>query len=178
MVTKIKSIFVLRMGFLSGMFLVLLSLVLVSENISADTWKTEFVDTSEKYFAYFYPRSIAVDASDHPHIAYGESHLYYTYYDGSKWYYETVDSSSNVGHVALALDTVGIAHISYHDYENGDLKYATNASGLWVTTAVDSSGNVGSYSSIALDTSGNVHISYYDSRTAISNMLPMPLVRG
>ena len=158
MVTKIKSIFALRRGFLSGLFLALLNLILFITNVSADTWKTEFVDTSEKYFAYFYPRSIAVDASDHPHIAYGESHLYYAYYDGSKWHYETVDSSPGVGvHAALALDTAGKAYISYRDSTNGDLKYATNESGTWATTTVDSEGSVGSYSSIALDNAGKTH---------------------
>ncbi|MBF8278272.1 MAG: Carbohydrate binding family 6 [Candidatus Brocadiaceae bacterium] len=40
--------------------------------------------------------------------------------------------------------------------------YATNASGSWVKTTVDSYGGAGECSSIALDTSGNVHVSYAD----------------
>ena len=66
------------------------------------------------------------------------------------------------GHASIALDSSGKAHISYYDYTNKDLKYATNASGAWVTTMVDSSGSVGGYTSIALDSSGKAHISYYD----------------
>ena len=49
---------------------------------------------------------------------------------------------------SIALDTSGNAHISYF-YGNPDygLKYATNASGSWVTTMVDSSQWVVGYSS-------------------------------
>ncbi|MEK7290326.1 MAG: hypothetical protein AAB013_00265, partial [Planctomycetota bacterium] len=56
----------------------------------------------------------------------------------------------------------GKANISYYDTVNGDLKYAANTSGSWVTTIMDSTGNVGQYTSIALDSSDMVHISYYD----------------
>ena len=134
-------------------------------NTSADTWKIEAVD-APKYFYDFYSRAIAVDASNHPHIAYGGDHLYYAYHDGSKWNYQTVDTSTGVGEYAsIALDTSGKVHISYLDKTNYSLyalKYATNASGSWVTTTVDSSGyNVGEFASIAVDTSGKVHISYY-----------------
>ena len=77
-------------------------------------------------------------------------------------------SNTSVGNgdgfkTSLALDKSNNAHISYYDGTNGDLKYATNVSGSWVTITVDSSGNVGLYNSIALDKNGKVHISYYDS---------------
>ena len=62
----------------------------------------------------------------------------------------------------LALDTSGKAHISYCAGFNEYLTYATNASGSWVKTTVDSSFDVGYYTSIALDTSGKAHISYFD----------------
>ena len=61
-------------------------------------------------------RAIAVDSNNHPHFAYGGDHLYYTYYDGSSWHYETVDSSPGVGRYAsIALDESDNAHISYYN---------------------------------------------------------------
>jgi len=83
-----------------------------------------------------------------------------------------VDSAGNVGaYSSIALDGSGNAHISYSlrssslpwpPYDHA-LKYATNASsGAWVTTTVDSAGDVGSYTTISVDGSGKAHISYRD----------------
>jgi hypothetical protein len=48
------------------------------------------------------------------------------------------------------------------DYTNYDLKYATNASGSWVSQPVDTAGDVGRYTSIAIDGNNKAHISYWD----------------
>ena len=124
-------------------------------------WVTETVD-NPKYFSDFGPRSIAIDSNNHPHIAYGGDHLYYAYYDGSAWHYETIDSSPGVGmYTSLALDSAHNVHISYYDATNDDLKYVTGTSGSWSTPeTIDSSG--GEYTSLALDSANNVHISYFD----------------
>jgi hypothetical protein len=149
-------------------FLVALFLCAVIPAVSSAVWTTETVD-APKSFAYYYPRAIATDSLNHPHIAYGGDHLYHTYFDGAQWQYEIVDSSPGVGiDASIAIDSNGNVHISYYDETNDTLKYATNASGSWVTETVDSSGSGVHFfssdvhfTSIAIDSDNKVHISYY-----------------
>ena len=87
-------------------------------------WHIQGVDMT-RLFSNMGPRSLALDASGHPHIAYGENHLFYARYDGSAWQIETVDSVGDVGaYTSLARDADGRPRISYHDNTNDDLKYA------------------------------------------------------
>jgi alpha-tubulin suppressor-like RCC1 family protein len=75
-----------------------------------------------------------------------------------------IDSTGNIGqHTSIAIDSNGFKHISYFDYSNQDLEYATDKSGSWVTHSVETTGNVGYYTSIAVDSNDNVHISYFDN---------------
>ncbi len=108
-------------SYLSVLFVTLISLLLITAKTSGATWTTEAVD-APKIFTDFYSRSLAVDTDDHPHIAYGGDHLYYAFYDGTSWNYETVDLSTGVGECAsIALDSSGKVHISYFDWTNGAL---------------------------------------------------------
>ena len=81
--------------------------------------------------------------------------------DDDAWTIEIVDSNNTGSLNSIALDSADNAHISYCDAGNGDLKYATNASGSWVLTTVDSGRHVGAHTSIALDSADHVHISYW-----------------
>ena len=79
-----------------------------------------------------------------------------------------IDSNGNVGeYTSIAIDSNGFKHISYHDDTNGNLKYATDITGSWVTISVSANpGHMttyqhGTYTSIALDSNDAVHISYY-----------------
>ena len=129
---------------------------------TALTWHIEFVDAPSR-FRDMTDRSLRLDAAGHPHIAYGENHLYYAWHDGTAWHIQMVDSATYVGRYAsLALDSAGHPHISYYDETNKDLKYASYDGSSWHIQTVDTTGDVGRYTSLALDASGQPHISYYD----------------
>ncbi|MFO0793734.1 MAG: fibronectin type III domain-containing protein [Candidatus Brocadiaceae bacterium] len=106
------------------------------------------------------------------HIGYYDYTSAYLKYATNKtgaWVTTTVDSGDGRGageYTSIALDKSDNVHISYtakYDDRTHYLKYATNKTGVWVTTTVDSDEWVGYFSSIALDKDGNVHISYYDA---------------
>jgi len=125
-------------------------------------WNIQRVHRSKR-FSRMSDRSLALDANGKPHIAYGETHLYYARYD-EEWHIETVDDSWDVGMFAsLALDSDGYPHISYYDRDpNGDLKYAYKDENGWHITTVDDDYWVGLFTSIALDANNHPHISYFD----------------
>ncbi|MFH0889067.1 MAG: hypothetical protein V1871_07670 [Planctomycetota bacterium] len=115
--------------------------------------------------------SIAVTgtAPTQVHISYGDenTNLAYATNITGGWVIITVDSAISFAfHTSIAIDSNNKMHISYWDYGNdginGKLKYATNASGVWVCSTLDSTGCVGGYTSIAIDSSNKVHISYWD----------------
>ena len=88
----------------------------------------------------------------------------YAFSDGSSLATETVDSGYQVGWSgSIALDLSDVPHVSYMDYFNKDLKYASWNGSSWSVETVDAAGNVGSFSSLALDSSGRPHIAYLDS---------------
>jgi len=87
----------------------------------------------------------------------------------TSWIITTVDSQGDVDYSSIALDSSDKVHLSYYDFTYtgplqrvGDLKYASNFSGQWVISTVDTGGDVGAFSSIAVDSSNKVHISYED----------------
>ena len=83
-----------------------------------------------------------------------------------------VDSTGDVGgHSSIAIETDGNPVISYYDSTNGDLKVAKYvvsggtgcASSAWTCTTVDSTGDVGSYTSLAIGADGFPVIAYRDN---------------
>ncbi|MGB9722566.1 MAG: hypothetical protein ACP5OO_07620 [Chloroflexia bacterium] len=131
--------------------------------VPTEGWQVTRVDVPST-FSDMGNRSLALDATGAPHIAYGGDFLYYTWYDGSAWQRQIVDTSDSVGYfTSLRLDAAGYPHISYFDAKNADLKYAWYDGSAWHTTTVDSSGNVGMFTSLVLDAAGHPHISYFRS---------------
>ena len=81
------------------------------------------------------------------------------------WKFKTVDSTSNTGlFTSIAVDSLDKVHISYIDWTNGMLKYASDASGDWATMPVGNTGVefAGLYTSLALDSSDMARVSYID----------------
>jgi hypothetical protein len=87
---------------------------------------------------------------------------------GSSWVPLTLDDGGAGNHnlglfTDMALDNNNKLHISYHDSTDGNLRYATNASGSWDLQDADLNTNfVGQYTSIAVDNNNKAHISYID----------------
>jgi hypothetical protein len=129
-------------------------------------WVIERVD-APKIFEHMGDRSMELDNSGNPHIAYGKDHLYYAWFDGSSWQREKVDDSPGVGaYASIALDDSGMPHISYYDAVSGTLKYAYKNGASWDIQVVDRDKYVtlGEYTSLALDKDGNPHIGYSSDR--------------
>ncbi|MEJ2108790.1 MAG: hypothetical protein P8Z37_02540 [Acidobacteriota bacterium] len=60
--------------------------------------------------------------------------------------------------VSIDVDADGYVHIGYYDIAEMDLKYATNATGSWITSTVDSTGDVGNENSIVTFLNGNQRV--------------------
>ena len=67
-------------------------------------------------------------------------------------------------------------HISYYDKTNRDLKYATNSSGVWINSTIDSNLDVGTGSSIFIESNDRVHISYQESVSSTDGNLRYVMV--
>lgn len=86
----------------------------------------------------------------------------------SSWTISAIDTAGNTGlGSSLARDLSGNLYIGYltcefyYGYDYCDLKYATNSSGPWIVSSVNTNEYVSENgASLAVDSAGKVHISY------------------
>jgi len=122
-------------------------------NTTATTYNPEMLLTNTTYYWQ-------VDSKNSTGTTTGDIWSFTT----GPWVCSTLDSTGNVGnYTSIAIDSGNKVHISYYDWTNYNLKYATNVSGSWVYSILDSFGEVGYYTSIAIDSNNKVHIGYRDS---------------
>ena len=140
---------------------------------TASNWDIGTVDTTGNVGRF---TSIAIDSNDAVHISYMDLTNYDLKYatcssgctTASNWDKVSIDTTGIVGYyTSIAIDSNDALHISYYESTNDDLKYATCSSGCttasnWDKVSVDTTGNVGYYTSIAIDSNDAVHISYLD----------------
>ncbi len=114
---------------------------------------------------------IAMDSSDSVHVSYlgfpGVTHAIYT---SGSWSTEVPDRKARCD-ASLAIDAANKVHIIYYAYttqpaSSKELRYATNASGAWKVSIVDTSTNYGCYVgdgkslALSIDANGFAHIAY------------------
>ena len=102
------------------------------------SWNIETVD-SNQYSVYW--TSIAIDGMENVHIAYCDLVSNYTEFNlkhakkslnsaGASWSKSNVDSNGNVGASAkIVVDSYDNIHIGYIDFDNANLKLATQMAG-------------------------------------------------
>jgi len=137
-------------------------------------WHTETVDSQGDVGMY---SSLAILPTGQPAIVYFDNtndRLRYAWYDGSTWHYETVAAVGSVQPwCSLAILPSGQPAVSYGsgNIYADRLTYAKrDQDGIWWTTEVDDSGDVGGYTSLAIfptdhpdpNLQGRPAISYYD----------------
>ncbi|HPQ69442.1 MAG TPA: hypothetical protein PKW95_09945 [bacterium] len=110
----------------------------------------------------------------------GDGHRHAVYYDcaGDAWMYATDATGQWTTEIlcaevggdpyfystpSLAVDENGAAHVSYYHASTGQFRYATNATGAWVSQAVEEGSEAGYASSLVVDGEGRVHLAYETS---------------
>jgi hypothetical protein len=132
-----------------------------------DTWSNAIIDAGAQVGQ---GASLAMDRFGKPHISfhdstYAEINLKYAHKSSGGWQVSVVDKLP-IGitglYNSIAIDSGGKPHISYYNYYNGGLWYASWNGSSWDKMPVDNIDSAGFYSSLALDSLNHPHICYAD----------------
>ncbi len=140
---------------------------MIASNVSG-SWQKYTVDGGS---GVGYGSGIAVDQENNLHVLYhtdasGGQYKHATGYSGSAW--SVTATTSGDGEFRLQTDELGIVHASAYDSGSDDLLHKMLVPGdSWVTTTVDSPGNVGTYNDIFVDSSNMIHIAYHDQTNEV-----------
>lgn len=126
-------------------------------------WETSIIDATSN-MGYF--TSLRLDENEYPHIAYGNNSasnagLYYAWFDGTSWHYETVQNEHVAFYVSLDFDASNESCIAFMDYYDRKLKYATRNAGNWTIESLVTEANCGYSACMVMDLSGLPHILHY-----------------
>ncbi|MGA7595166.1 MAG: hypothetical protein WCA64_08215 [Gallionella sp.] len=137
------------------------------------TWAAETVDAQGGCDS-----SLALDAANKVYVSYyansaSASELRYATNASGAWVHNTIDLfTQDIGcdmtaaSLSIAVDAAGTAHIAYAGkFPDYGLEYATNQSGGWINTTLDSSDITNL--SAALDSNGKTHVIYADNNHQI-----------
>ncbi|UCE39268.1 MAG: hypothetical protein JSW00_08635 [Thermoplasmata archaeon] len=141
-------------------------------------WDTEIVH-SPQYVSH--AGSLTLDSNGDPHMSYFDFfvdsmngvyyfNVMYAVREAGVWSSETIATTKFSGFSgSIALDSDDNPTICYSwgdinndNFETNELRYQKYNGSRWIEETVDSSKNIGLYSSIAMDSKDYLHISYYD----------------
>jgi hypothetical protein len=144
----------------------------ISEIDNYDFWRTTDPDELEAYLQH---PSIDLYQQTYPHIAYfAGTSLKYAFYDGSSWQKRTLVAGTAASRTgaspSLKIDSENkIAHISYFDVANRDVRYlAYDFIDNVIEGHISLDANAEGFTSLALRPDGNPGISFFDfDRSAV-----------
>ncbi len=80
-----------------------------------------------------------------------------------------------VSHISMGVDGADGAQLVYYDETNADLVHAIQDGDDWLTSTIDSGGDVGQYADFVLTESGEGHVAYYDATSGDLKYATRPL---
>lgn len=124
-----------------------------------------FNTSGQPYVSYYDDTNTALKVAQY--VGSGGSGCTYS----SAWTCTTVDNTASTGqYSSIAFSAQGVPWVSYYEASNGNLRiaeYVTSGgnctSTAWNCSNVNTTNNVGQFSSLAFDHSGNPAIAYYDA---------------